>query len=128
MWQYTSQFPNNQFIFDSVSPAALNADPYNKLNDSVDRLNKLLVQLSFWSSKFKLFKNIYNLGFLIKHGTYCTLMTLKNCFIRVLGTRNSCHIRFFFTGSLPLRRPYNDLYHDYMNTEQLCLSTVKIGK
>ena len=113
--QYTSQFPNTQFIFDSVSPVALNADPYNKLNDSIDRLNKLLVQLSFRSSNFKLFDNIYfGLSHLARDGLHFNdsgKTVLSMCWVHVILITLG-----FRTGSLPLRRPYKDLYHDYMNS------------
>ena len=112
--QFTSQFPSTQFIFDSVSPVALNADPHNTLNDSIDRLNKLLVQLSFRSSNFKLFDNIhFGLSHLARDGLHLNesgKTVLSMCWVHVILITLG-----FRTGSLPLRRPYRDLYHDYMN-------------
>ena len=113
--QFTSQFPNIQFVFDSVSPLTLNADRFNKLNDSIDYLNKLLVQLSFRSPNFKLFDNIYfGLSHLAKDGLHFNdsgKNVLSMCWVHVILITLG-----FRSGALPLRLPFQSLYQEYLNT------------
>ena len=112
---FTKQFPKTQFIFDSVSPITLEADPFNDLNDSINYLNELLFQLSLRSPNLKLFDNLnFGLSHLARDGLHFNdtgKAVLSTCWMHailvILGLRN---------GALPLRRPFLRMYHDYQKS------------
>jgi alkylated DNA repair dioxygenase AlkB len=111
---FTPQFPQTQFIFDAVSPVSLKSDPYYSLNNSINRLNLLLFQLSLRSKNFKLFDNLsFGIAHLARDGLHFNDQgkeKLSMCWVHaVLVTLN------YRTGPLPLRQPFINIYLDYTN-------------
>jgi hypothetical protein len=108
----TSQYPKTQFIFDAVSPVSLKSDPYHSLNDSINRLNLLLFQLSLRSRNFKLFDNLsFGLAHLARDGLHLNEQgkdAVSSCWVHaILVTLN------FRAGPLPLRQPYIIMHLGY---------------
>ncbi len=109
---FTRQFPNTEFLFDSISPLAMRADPQNFTNSTINELNELLVHLSLRANNFKLFENIsFGLPHLARDGVHFN-QTGKvvlsccwvNCILARLGVKR---------GSLPLSRRFRAIVSDF---------------
>lgn len=57
MSDLSREFPKVQFLFDSISPVALHADPHRSLNDDIDSSNDEMFDLSRKTPNFRLFDN-----------------------------------------------------------------------
>ena len=102
------QYKNTKFIFDSISPLSMNADRFNHMNQSIDKLNMALFELSLRTFNFKLFDNVkFGMPHLARDGLHLNLAgqsVLSECWVHcillALGLKR---------GYLPLRRQYRNL-------------------
>ena len=110
---FTSRF-SAQFLFDSVCPMSIYADPTNAINNRVNSLNELLILLSIHSNNFKLFDNVnFGLAHLARDGlhlTYGGQDVFSRCWVEVilihLGFKNK---------PLPLRLDFVAIVCGYRN-------------
>ncbi len=109
---FTSQFPNTQFIFDSISPLAMRADRFNVTNRVIDKLNELLLNMSLRSDNFKLFDNtLFGVSHLARDGLHLNLSgktVLSNCWVHCILIRLGIK-----RGNLPLRRYYINIANNF---------------
>ena len=100
------------FIFDAISPLTMNADRFNRLNNNIDKLNKLLVQLSLRSDNFKLFDNVnFGLPHLARDGIHFNesgKAVLSNCWVHAILISLG-----FRKGVFPLRHSFVRIVRDY---------------
>ena len=109
----TSMYPKTQFLFDAVSPLALRADRFSVLNDSVDKLNELMMHLSVRQGNFKLFENTtFSAAAYLAHdglhlnrrGQDAMSKSWVNAVLVRLGMRR---------GTLPIRPKFQAIHREY---------------
>jgi alkylated DNA repair dioxygenase AlkB len=106
------RFPRTQFLFDSISPLTMTADPYNKVNRDINATNELVLKLSLRTANFKLFDNLkFGLPHLSRDGTHFNGLgksLLSECWVwcilKALGRKD---------GPLPLRVMFSNIASDF---------------
>ena len=112
MKHFVAQFPNTQFLFDSVSPLAMHADRFNVVNSCVDKLNEFLLKFSLRTSNFRLIDNLcLGLPHLTKDGIHFNMAGKSvlsrfwvNCILIRLG---------LMRGALPIRQEFRVIADEY---------------
>lgn len=109
---FVSQFGGTQFLFDAICPLSMNADRFNKLNDSINNTNEFMLKFSIRSDNFKLFDNLsFGLSHLARDGihlNYAGKLALSNCWMKVILIRLG-----LVRGFLPIRHNFRSILHDY---------------
>ena len=101
----TRQYPNTTFLFDAVTPLAMHADRFNRTNDRIDEMNRLILHLSLNSQNIKLFDTLrFGLPHLARDGVHLNdggKAVISECWVNVilitLGLRRA---------NLPLRHSF----------------------
>ena len=109
---FIAQFPGTEFLFDSLSPVALRADPRRFRNDTIDDFNELMFLLSLHTKNFKLFDNLkFGMSHLARDGLHMNRYGKESMSESWI---HSVLIRLGFRrGPLPIRQRYQDLHRNF---------------
>lgn len=105
---FTGRFPRVKFLFDSISPVALRADPNQGLNRAIGATNWMVINLSMRVKNFRLFDcTSFGMSHLARDGIHLTNQgqdILSEGWVRAV----LISLRFIKT-DLPLRKDFRDL-------------------